>query len=156
MIYVFDTNVFSQLFRSYYPDRFPSLWQQFDQLVANGQITSTDEVIRELEHRHVIQAWEWANEKKHLFPPPTAAEAQFVAEIFQVKHFQQIISQKTLYKGGRNADPFIIARAATLGATVVTMEGKPKDGARIPNICEYFGIPCVSLEGFMKLENWRF
>ena len=59
-------------------------------------------------------------------------------------------------KGGKNADPFVIARAHALMATVVTMESKPRNGVKIPNICEHFNIDCISLEGFMERENWLF
>ena len=110
MSYVFDTNAFSQLFHSYYRNRFPTLW----------------------------------------------AEAGFVGQIFAVPHFLQIIERKKLLKGGLNADPFIIARAHVIGAAVVTLEGEPPNGAKIPNICRHFGIPCMSLEGFMEAEDWTF
>jgi hypothetical protein len=154
--YVFDTNAFSQLFHSFYPSRFPSLWAHFDELVEDGFITSTREVYREIEDDRVKSLREWAKDNKELFPTPTANEALFVSQIFDVKHFQQIIEQKKLLKGGKNADPFVIARAAVLEGAVVTMESEPKNGARIPNICRRFSIPCMSLEGFMEQEDWRF
>ncbi len=53
MTYVFDTNAFSQLFHSYYPGRFPTLWANFDQLIEDGEITSTREVGREIEDDRV-------------------------------------------------------------------------------------------------------
>jgi hypothetical protein len=154
--YVFDTNAFSQLFHSYYRGRFPTLWSQFDDLIANGSITSTREVSREIEDDRVQALRDWARNNKGLFPVPTAPEAAFVAQIFSVPHFQQIIEQKKLLKGGKNADPFVIARAHVNGWTVVTMETEPRNGARIPNICRHFRIPCVSLEGFMEQEDWEF
>jgi hypothetical protein len=40
--------------------------------------------------------------------------------------------------------------------TVVTMETLRPDAARIPNICEHFKVPCLSLEGFMEKESWQF
>ena len=156
MIYVFDTNAFSQLFHSYYRDRFPTLWAQFDQLIYKQVITSTREVFREIKDDRVESLREWAKGKKELFPTPTVTEAQFVVEIFAVPHFQQAIEKKKLMKGGKNADPFIIARAHALTATVVTMESKPRNGVKIPNICEHFNIDCISLEGFMERENWLF
>ena len=110
MTYVFDTNAFSQLFHSYYRGRFPSLWTHFDELIANGSITSTREVYREIENDRVQMLRDWAKDHKELFPAPTAAEAAFVAEIFAIQHFQQMIEQKKLLKGGKNADPFVIAR----------------------------------------------
>lgn len=156
MIYVFDTNVFIQMFSSYYRDQFPSLWKQFDQLVDNGQITSTREAMRELEGHGDQELQSWLKTIKGLFPTPTAAEAQFVTEIFTVTHFQQNIEEKKLLKGGKNADPFVIARAKALSATVVTLERERPNSAKIPNICRHFSIPCVSLEEFMELENWSF
>lgn len=156
MTYVLDTNAFSQLFHSYYRARFPTLWQHFDELIENGSITSTREVYREIEDDRVESLRDWANENRSIFPTPTAAETGFIVQIFSVRHFQQVIEQKKLYKGGKNADPFIVARAASLDGTVVTMEGEPKNGAKIPNICRHFEIPCLSLEGFMEQEDWRF
>ena len=156
MSYVFDTNAFSQLFHSYYRNRFPSLWEQFDELIENGEITSTREVSREIEGDRVAALRDWAVVQRDLFPAPNAVEAGFVGQIFGVPHFLQIIERKKLLKGGLNADPFIIARAHTIGATVVTLEGEPPHGAKIPNICRHFGIPCVSLEGFMEAEDWTF
>lgn len=156
MSYVFDTNAFSQLFHSYYRNRFPTLWQQFDELIDNGEITSTREVAREIEGDRVVALRNWAQNKRHLFPSPDAAEATFVGQIFSVTHFLQVIEQRKLIKGGLNADPFIIARAHSLGRTVVTLESAPPNGAKIPNICHHFGIPCISLEGFMEAEDWVF
>lgn len=156
MACVFDTNAFSQLFHSFYRNRFPTLWANFDALVADGSITSTRETFREIEDDRVAALREWAAKHRELFPVPTPEEAAFVARIFAVRHFQQVIETKKLYKGGKNADPFIIARAAVTGRTVVTMESEPPNGARIPNICRHFSIRCRSLEGFMEEESWQF
>jgi len=59
-MYVFDTNAFSQLFHSYYPARFPTLWVNFEALLADGEITSTREVGREIEDDRVKALREWA------------------------------------------------------------------------------------------------
>jgi hypothetical protein len=154
--YVFDTNAFSQLFHSFHRKRFPTLWAHFDKLIGDGLITSTREVYREIEDDRVKSLRTWAAANKELFPMPTADEAAVVSRIFAEKHFQQIIEQKKLLKGGKNADPFVIARAAILEGAVVTMENEPRNGAKIPNICRRFAIPCMSLEGFMEQEDWTF
>ena len=155
-MYVFDTNAFSQLFHSFYPTRFPTLWKNFDKMVESGSITSTREVAREIKDDREKRLREWALVHKGLFPTPSEDEGVFVSQIFAVKHFQQLIGHRTLLKGGRNADPFVIAHAKVLEGTVVTMEGEPKNGAKIPNICRHFGIPCLSLEDFMEAEGWQF
>jgi hypothetical protein len=53
-------------------------------------------------------------------------------------------------------DPFVIAKAAVDGRTVVTMEALKPQAAKIPNICQHFNVPCLSLEEFMIKEGWEF
>lgn len=156
MSYVFDNSPLSVLFRSYYRTRFPTLWQRFDALVLGNGILSTREVHREIEDGPLESLRDWANENHDLFPAPTAQEGAFVAQIFAVGHFQQNIEKQKLLKGGRNADPFVIARAAIVGCPVVTMELLRPNAVKIPNICQHFQIEYLSLEQFMERENWQF
>ncbi|MCY4183966.1 MAG: DUF4411 family protein [Rhodobacteraceae bacterium] len=111
MNYVSDTNALSLLFRSCYRKRFPTLWDKFDSLVEIGDITSSREVGREIEDCPVEDLRTWAKNNKDIFPTPTAQEGKFITKIFQVRHFQQVIEKKKLFRGGKNADPFIVARA---------------------------------------------
>ena len=156
MIYVFDTNAFSDLFKSFYLARFPSLWQLFDEMVVEGRILSTREVYAEIQNRPIERLHEWAAAHREIFTMPTAAEGEMVAQIFAVRHFQHLIENKKLLKGGLNADPFIIAKAKVIGGTVITMEKYKPNGVKVPNICEHFEIPCLSLEEFMEAEEWEF
>lgn len=155
-MYVFDTSALSALFRNYYRNRFPSLWQQFDGLVAGGNLVSTREALREILDGPIPELREWAEDNQALFSTPIAAEGAFVAQIYAVAHFQQNLEQQKLLKGGRNADPFIIARAAVEARTVVTMEKFKTNAAKIPNICRHFAVGCKTLEEFMEAENWQF
>ncbi len=156
MTYVFDTSPFSALIRNFYRGRFPSLWDRFDELVANGKITSTREVRRELEHGGFEEHKRWIGLQAELFAVPTAAEGRFVRRIFKVEHFQANIELRKLLKGGYNADPFVIARAAVVGGVVVTLERSRPNSVGIPDICEHFGIGSTNLEGFMEREGWTF
>lgn len=155
-MYVFDTGPLSALFRNYYPARFPTLWERFAELVEEGHIVSTREVFREVQDGPLEQLRQWAQDNQTLFTIPNAAEAGFVANIYSVAHFQQNIEQQKLLKGGRNADPFVIAKAAIDGCSVVTMELLKANSAKIPNICQHFGVACLTLEGFMEAEGWTF
>jgi len=155
-MYVFDTSPLSALFKNYYRKRFPTLWANFDALVAAGNLVCTREVAREIDDSAVAEMRDWAAANAGLFPVPTAADGAFVAQIYAVPHFQQNIEQQKLLKGGRNADPFVIARAASEGRTVVTMELLKPNSAKIPSICAHFGVPCLHLEEFMEAEGWQF
>jgi hypothetical protein len=87
---------------------------------------------------------------------PVAAEGAFIARIYAVPHFQQNIEQRKLLKGGTHADAFVIAKAAVEGRAVVTVERIRPKAVKIPNICQHFGVPCLSLEEFMEEEGWEF
>ena len=155
-MYVFDTMVLSQQFRFYYRERFPTLWSNFEAMVENGRITSTREVRRELENANDQNILAEIYRYKQLFPTPTAEEEEFVGKIFAMSHFRHNIPRKALLKGGRNADPWLIARAATTRGLVVTNEKLREHAAGIPNICGHFGITYISFEEFMKREGWTF
>ena len=74
----------------------------------------------------------------------------------RAQHFQQNIERQKLLKGGKNTDAFVVARASVLEGTVATLEQLKPHAARIPNICDHFDVPCMTLEEFMEAENWRF
>ena len=79
-----------------------------------------------------------------------------MAKIYAVAHFQANIEKQKIYKGGRNADAFVVARAYAIGGVVVTAEHLKPNAVKVPNICKHFGIQCVDLEGFMEMEGWSF
>jgi uncharacterized protein DUF4411 len=156
MSYVFDNSPLSALFKNFYRKTFRSLWEHFDKLVEDARIVSTREALREIEDGGPDSLRDWAKQHTELFATPTAAEGAFVARIYGVTHFQQNIEQQKLLKGGKNADPFVIAKAAVEARTVVTMESLKPHAARIHNICQYFRIKCLTLEEFMSEEGWEF
>jgi len=153
--YVFDTSSFIRL-NSYYPDIFPGFWQQFDETVAAGEIVSTREVLRELEREEPDHVFAWAKRNGGVFTTPTGAETEFVGRILAVPHFQQIIGTKARLTGTPVADPFVIASAAVRKGTVVTEERRKQNSAKIPTVCDHFGIQSVNLEGFMRNIGWTF
>lgn len=156
MKYVFDSDSLINLFRHYYPERFPTLWEKFNTLVSEGELTSVREVFNEIGLSE-DPLGTWAKEQKNvLFLESNVEELKFVSEIFQVKHFQAMIRKQERLKGKPVADPFVIARAKISGACVVTQEKKTENAAKIPNVCNHFGIRWTNLEGFMKEENWTF
>lgn len=157
-MYIFDTSSFSQIFKSYYPERFPSLWERFNRLIECKNIVSVKEVFEEIENESNVPNWsrEWIKDRKGLFHPPSEDEATFVKQIFQVEHFQQLLQKKQRIKSKPLADPWLVAKAKVEQGILVTEEAHKPNAARIPNVCEHFGVRCMNLEGFMEEENWRF
>jgi len=155
-MYVVDTNSWSVL-RNFYPKAFKTFWQQLDALVAGGEVVSVREVQNELKRvSHSEHLDEWLDANKGLFSGPTEDELEFVAEIFKIDHFRQLVGRHQVLVGNPAADPFVIARAKILGGCVVTEEKLKPNAAQIPNVCDHFDIECVNLEGLIEAEGWEF
>lgn len=156
MIYLFDTNSLGVL-KNFYPDTFPQFWEDFESAVVAGEIHSVEEVRNESAQRiDSLHIAEWIQAHDGLFGGPTEEEMAFVAEIFAVPHFQQLVSQDVLLRGGYVADPWLLARARRMGGTVVTEEKLKPQAAKIPNVCERFGVPWCSVQGFLRAKGWRY
>lgn len=156
MIYVFDSNSLIDLFKHYYPSRFPSLWEKFDGLVLSENITSVREVANEITQRD-DRLSDWTKSNKTIFPISSPDELKIVADIFRKNHFQANIHKKERLQGKAVADPFVIAKAKIVeDGCVVTQETFKVNAAKIPNICRAFDVPYLNLEGFMEKEGWEF
>jgi len=157
MVYLFDTNSLSVIFRHYYYERFPSFWEKFDSFKEKGKIISVRETRKEIEIiKRGDRLEDWIKQNSDFFKDPTIEELKFITTIYSVNHFQHNLEKTKLLNGGAFADPFIIAKARVNNAIVVTQEKRKENGAKIPNICEYFGIECIDLNGFLVKENWIF
>lgn len=155
MIYVFDSGPFIDLFRYYYKKRFPTLWTQFDLIVEEKKVVSVREVFNEIS-KVDDNLGEWSKKNKDLFLKPEEKEFYNLIDIFKVKHFQQIIRKQEMLQGKPVADPFVIAKAKYLNATVVTTEKYSENGAKVPNVCKHFNVKYLNLEEFMEEEKWEF
>jgi len=156
LLFVFDTNAFVVL-SHYFPDVFPSVWTAINASVAAGTITSVREVRKELEtqatRKHLA---DFVSANPALFPLPSEDELRFVREIFAVPHFQQLITRRNMLVGLPVADPFVIAAAKCRSGCVVTEEILKPGAAKIPNVCQHFGIPFCNTETFMRRVGWNF
>ena len=158
--YTLDSNTLSTIYRFYYKDAFPSFWSKFDDLVRSGQASSVSEVEAEMMRKLGLDAAvrELKGLNQRFFTIPSAEEQQFVAQIFGVSHFSGLISANAITQGTPVADPFLVAKA---GASikkmcVVTEETYLPNAAKIPNVCDHFGIECINLQQLMEREGWRF
>lgn len=156
MIYVFDTSSIRSL-QHFYPSVFKTIWDGLDGLVQQQNLISTREVWNEIGRQNVsADVLAWAKQNKQIFTTPSTHELQFVAQIFQIKHFQSLIGEQQRLKGTPIADPFVIACAKIKGGTVVTEEQLKPNAAKIPNVCAHFNVPCIDLEKFMQQQGWAF
>lgn len=156
-MYVFDTNSLSKL-KHYHPGVFRTMWDGLEHLVQNGVLISTREVWNEMQrgqpHPHVNN---WLNARRdQVFTTPTAQELQLVARILAIPHFHALIGAQQRLRGTPVADPFVIACAGARERTVVTEEIRKPNAAKIPNVCDHFGIPYMNFDDFMLQQGWIF
>lgn len=164
-MYIFDTGALILLFKHYYRNRFPSLWEKFDDYIANKEIISVKEVYNEIQNcadRDSLLKWAELH-KNDVFLPASEDEMKFVSEMFKIPHYRQLISQRAIISGSYQADPFVIASGYVNSACVVTTDGfdantgKIKEHApKVAYICQKFNVECCNLEQFMEKENWIF
>jgi hypothetical protein len=154
--FILDTNSF-RVFSNYYPDNFPTFWENIELMVDNGHILSCREVMKEIlrqdQTEHITS---WVGNHPGVFGPPSEAEMSFVSRIFAIPHFQQMIGQKQRLRGYPVADPFLIARGANLGGCIVTEEIFKPNAAKIPNVCKHFGVKSVNAKEFLAEVGWSF
>lgn len=156
MLFIFDANSLRVL-GNYYPERFPTFWKKFEEALAAQTVVSVREVYNELQ-RQAIADWleGWLANHRELFLTPGPAETAFVGEIFRVPHFRALVGEIQRLRGYPVADPFIVACGKVRKGCVVTEEIKKPNAAKIPNVCEHFGVECTNVEGFMKRQGWQF
>lgn len=158
MTYVVDTSSFIDLFQYYDRGVFPSLWQEFEELVDRRMLVSVIQVKEELRReKHGDQAskWVWQPSVRELFTSPTVEEMVFLRSELASSKFRDAVPQH-LRSTNEKADIYLIARARVSGSIVVTEERYKPQGTKIPTICKDFNIDCMNLLGMMQRENWRF
>ena len=158
MTYVVDTSSFIDLFQYYDRGVFPSLWQEFEELVDRRMLVSVIQVKEELRReKHGDQAskWVWQPSVRELFTSPTVEEMVFLRSELASSKFRDAVPQH-LRSTNEKADIYLIARARVSGGIVVTEERYKPQGTKIPTICKDFNIDCMNLLGMMQRENWRF
>jgi len=126
------------------PDLAPLYWEGLAGLAASQKALFTEEVREELAHKDDEIA-AWAKSRIRVWHPLTDEIQAVVREI--MRDWPRLVDQRKL----GSADPFVIATAKILGATVVTDEG-PGNAKRvtIPYVCGQLEVPWLGLLDFVR------
>ena len=155
--YIFDTSSISQL-HHYYPLRFPTLWENIDEMVNERIIYSIKEVRRELKNlnRGSYDISKRENIIVPFYDDLNENDFEILKEILSHKGNQELIHRKSINKGTPCADPFLIAKAECDNSILVTEEKYVQDAIKIPTICKSRNVRCINLEQFMEEQGWSF
>lgn len=153
MKYSIDTSALISAYREHYPpDVFPPVWAFLDELVADGRLGASVEVLTELERKD-DELRDWARARKLMFRPTDEAVQRHVSAILDAH--KSLVDESSL---GQPADAFVIALARHHQCTVVTSEKATGNLAKphMPDVCRALGIPCVPLLGMFRGEGKTF
>ena len=159
MRYLLDANTYIEASNHYYGmDICPAYWEFLDQQLSEGGAASINMVARELKEGDDDLA-DWVKDRPDHFMDNDDDETQSIyAEIVSY-----VMSQD--YNSGNRdnflakADPWIIAKAKSIGAIVVTHEALAPANTKkvkVPNICREFDVPCANTFEFLRELKARF
>ncbi|WP_447046003.1 DUF4411 family protein [Vreelandella sp. H-I2] len=159
MRYLLDANTYIEAKNQYYGmDICPAYWDWLDRQFALGTIASVDMIGRELKEGNDELA-NWVRERPdHFISNDDGLTQTLFADIVQ------FVVEGDYNPGNRDnflskADPWIIAKAKAIGASVVTHEAVAAANTRkvkVPNICQQFEVPCLNTFRFLRELEARF
>lgn len=148
MNYLLDANTFIEAKNRYYSMTIcPGYWQWLLQSNTQCGVASIDFIKKELTNGNDELA-EWAKENSQLFVANDDEATQLafgdvVAYVMSLTDMKNGSHEEFL----RGADPWLIAKAITTGAVIVThekLDKKIKKKILIPNICEHFKVSYIN------------
>lgn len=151
MSFSFDTSAFIEPWtRRYPPDIFPPIWKWLEERIESGTISAIDEVKHEI-LRQEDDLTGWAKAQEGLFVPADEAVQQALRQVLAT--FPNLADHERDRSG---ADPWVVAHALANGLSVVTYEVMGKQSKpKIPNACQHFGIPCVTLVDVLRQTGFK-
>lgn len=144
-MHLLDANVFIEAKNFYYRfDTFPGFWEWLDAEQARKNVSSIRPICDELlKGNDELAAWIKERKDTGWFLPVDDVETQEnfaeVADWTMREPFKEIAKSEFLDGG----DPWLIAKAKSIGATVVTQEtfdDRSQKKVKIPNVCRAFQV----------------
>ena len=125
----------------------PGYWDWLDQKAKEGSVRSTDSIYREITKQD-DELSAWAKERKEDFISDKDSNTQkMLSHISDYIYSLENIKSKNRDDFLAGADPWLVAKAHSLGATVVTHENLVSNDSKkvkIPNICRHFEVSYLS------------
>lgn len=161
-VYCIDTCVFlnclnisTEVDEPYAADVFPGALAHIEAKMVSGKVVSTVATYNELRKREskVEGLKDWLRGHKQYFIEEDLAQAQEMKPI-TIKYPVYATDK------GDYGDVALVGFARSRGLTVVTAETR-KDQHRqlhpkVPNVCDEFDVPCLSVVGFLRAEGLVF
>ena len=161
MKYLLDANTLIEAKNRYYQMSIcPGYWDWLRKTNQTGDVVSIRSVRDELKRGNDALA-DWAKDHAPLFLEESdpATQAAFAEVAQHVANNTAQMKAGALDEFLSGADPWLIAKAMTMSATVVTHEQLNLAARRkflIPNICQHFGVPFMDTFELLNALEARF
>jgi hypothetical protein len=162
-VYLLDANVFIEAKKEYYRfENFQGFWDLLDAEQAKGTLASIWSVAGELlDGDDILVTWAKDREPRGWFLPVDERTTQLkfttIAD-WVMNHPRYSLPSQTKFLEG--SDPWVIAKAAVVGATVVTLEKFESDvncrHVKIPNVCRAFNVQYLDTFDMLQQLNVKF
>ncbi|HMU65523.1 MAG TPA: DUF4411 family protein [Cellvibrionaceae bacterium] len=156
-MYLLDANTYIAAHNTYYaPDFCPAYWDWLDNQFSQGHVFSVNMVYQELAGKNdALSKWVKAR-KKHFLPENDDATQEHFKRIMEYVYALPHKNPANVASFAEGADPWLLAKALTVGATVVTQERLAPGNSfkiKIPNVCQHYTIDYI--DSFQLLKNLR-
>lgn len=164
--YILDSNVFIQPSRTFYSFDFGnSFWDQMKNALNQQNVFLIDKVRYEIKNTEDA-LFNWISEMPSniIYSTNKQAIVNNYREVLDYVATCRLYTEEALrnWSPPNVADPWIIASAKELNATIITFEAssnpnpnQPSRKAKIPDVAKNFGLTCNNLYYFMRQLNFR-
>ncbi|MDY3127120.1 MAG: DUF4411 family protein [Corynebacterium sp.] len=161
-MYLIDSNIVLGTWNIYPPAIFRTLWEQFADLIPNGDLYFHEEVKQELTSWSSEQS-QWFN--KHVpdnrVIKPTEAEVEKYVLVSKWAQFERTpkLKQKAVDDFLNVADSWLVACAMVNTATIVSNETSAVNSTarlKLPDAAAHFGVAYLAFLGFLEEKNLSF
>jgi len=158
--YSLDSNTYIQAKNQYYHMEFcPAFWDWLDRQYAASELASIEMVYDELAN-YADELTAWVKERKFHFLEVSDESVQDIyAQIAAYVAGLPSRSTGEISKFLGGADPWLIAKAKHVGATLVTLETLAPETSKkikIPNICREFDVSYINTFDLLKTLEAKF
>jgi len=156
--YAVDNDVLITLMRYHPPDKpaYHAIWDEIEALIKQKNVFSTtlvyDDIMKYLGKDDRLKKWAKSH-KKRFFIPPDEETWRLAQDI--INKFPELLDKKKLQTGEPDADPFLIAFAILVGATIITLVRKDLPD-RIPMVALHYRVKSIDLYEFFEERKLKF
>lgn len=159
--YLLDSNVFIEAYRNYYPmDLFPKFWEWLESMNQKENICSTESIYEEIEDgKDELANWVKDRKKGEWFLPDSDLTTQQNYSDMATWIMGEKYKPHAKFDFLSKADLWLIAKAKTIGITVVTQEKSEPNSKRkifIPDVCNNFGVSTINTIEMIRRLGGKF